>query len=97
MKKHEEMHDETEAVRSATKKKEVEVVLSEPLEFNNETITKLTIKAPKGKHMMLLPKDPAMKDMLLLASKCSAIPMAIINELSGEDTLKVVEAVGELF
>lgn len=84
-------------VRSASKKKELEIILSEPLEFNNETITKLVIKAPKGKHMMLLPKDPAIKDLLLLASKCSAIPLAVINELSGEDTLKVVEAVGELF
>lgn len=89
--------NQEQEVRSASKKKEMVVQLSEPLEFNKETITELTIKAPKGKHMMLLPKDPAMKDLLLLASKSSAIPMAIINELSGEDTLKVVEAVGELF
>lgn len=93
----EQNESQEQEARSASKKKEITVKLSEPIAFGDETYKELTVKAPRGKHMMLLPKEPAMKDILLVASKSSNIPMAVINELSGEDTLKIVEAMGELF
>lgn len=80
----------------APRKKEVVVKLVEPITFGSETIKEVVLKAPKGKHLKLLPPNPALKDILNMASKVSGVSSAVIDEMCSTDVIAIAEAMGEL-
>jgi hypothetical protein len=91
------MQDEEKAVKNISKRKPAIVLLEEPIEWGEETIDKVILKPIKGAHFKGFPKDPAVTDILKLASKLSGISSAVFDEMGSRDILKIVEAVGELF
>lgn len=80
----------------APRKKEATIKLVEPVTFGSETISVVILKAPKGKHLKLLPPNPALKDILNMASKVSGVSSVVIDEMCATDVLAIAEAMGEL-
>lgn len=72
---------------------EVIIKLHEPIQWskNEDEITELKIKAPRGKHLATLPKDYAIKDLARVAAKASGYEEALLGELHMKDYLKVIE------
>lgn len=91
-----EENEETKTVRVVSKKKPLEIKLQEPIEWGTETIEKIVLKPPRGKHLRGLPVSPGLNDILKLASKISGVSSAVFDEMCSEDVMRVVDAVGEL-
>lgn len=82
--------------QTAPRKREIAVKLVEPITFGSETISEVVLKAPRGKHLKLLPPNPALKDILTMASKVSGVSGAVIDEMCAADVIAIAEAMGEL-
>lgn len=75
--------------------KSIEVVLREPIEQGTETITKIVVSKPKGKHFKKLPLEPETIDDLwgFTCAICSQ-PPSVLDELSAEDFTELMDIVG---
>jgi len=91
----EQMKEQHEKI-SAPRKREVTITLVEPVTFGSETVKQLTLTAPRGKHLKMLPSEPALKDILNMASKVSGVSSAVFDEMCSQDIIAVAEAMGEL-
>lgn len=89
------MEDEKK-VKAVTKKQAITVKLEEPIEWGDETISEIVLKPIRGKHLKNLPASPALKDLILIASKVSGVSSSVFDEMISSDIMKVTEAVGEL-
>jgi len=72
----------------------MKIKLLEPIQFGSETITELEMQKPKAKHWRGMPSSPGMGDLLDLAGRLSGHPPKVMDELSTEDMMRVLEAVG---
>lgn len=72
----------------------VTVKLQEPISFGSRVIDELIIRKPKAKDMRKFPMNPAMGDMLDLASVLAGEPTSVIDELSVPDMTSVIEVIG---
>lgn len=72
----------------------MKIKLNTPITYGSETIGELELRAPKAKDMRGLPLQMGMDDMLTLASRCTAQPPSVIDELSFDDLTVVMEAIG---
>lgn len=70
------------------------IPLNDPIQHGSETITALELRKPKARDMRGMPLEMGMDDMLTLASRCTAQPPSVIDELSFDDMTKVFEAIG---
>lgn len=70
------------------------IKLDDPIQYGSETISQLELRKPKAKDMRGLPLQMGMDDMLKLASRVSAQPDSVIDELSIGDLGRVMEVVG---
>ena len=70
------------------------IKLNTPIQWGTETITELELRAPKAKDMRGMPLQLAMDDMLTLASRCTAQPPSVIDELEFNDLTRVMEEIG---
>lgn len=68
--------------------------LGEPIRQGSEEITELKIRKPKAKDFRTLPMEPSMGDILNLAGRLCGQPPSVIDELGMEDTLKLMDIVG---
>lgn len=69
--------------------------LKEPVEFGKEKIEKLEFRAPKAKDFRKLPLQPNMGDMLDLAGRLANQPPSVMDEISAEDMMRVLDIVGK--
>lgn len=79
-----------------TKKKSITIKLEDPIQWGEETIEEVILKPIRGKHIKNLPAQPALKDLLVIASKISGVSSAVFDEMASSDIMKIAEAVGEL-
>ncbi len=68
-----------------------------PISFGSETITELQFQELKAKHMRQLPKEVGIGDILNLAATLTGVPPKVLDEMTANDTLKVVEVVNDFF
>jgi len=68
--------------------------LKEPILWGSETISELTIRAPKAKDIRKLPEKPNTGDIIDLAGRLCGQPPPVMDELSIEDTKAVLQVVG---
>jgi len=68
--------------------------LKKPIQFGSDTITELTFKPPKFRHLKGLPAGDEMGALLLLAMRLSGQPEQVIGEMDLEDISGVAEIVG---
>lgn len=72
----------------------IEIQLGSPLKFGNEEIATLKLRAPKARDFRSVGNlDKPFAAMLDLAASLAELPVSLLDELSAEDTMKVVEAV----
>lgn len=74
--------------------------LREPLQFGERTITELSFRKPIAKDMRALPGDPAqysMGTLLDFAARLCGEPVSVIDRLSLEDTMTVVNLISGFF
>lgn len=72
----------------------IKIKLSYPVQFGSETIHELELRRPKAKDLRGLPLKMEMDHMLTLCGRVSGQPDSVINELDFDDTMKVVEVLG---
>jgi hypothetical protein len=70
------------------------IKLSSPIQYGTELISELEVSPPKAKHMRGMALQMGMDDMLTLASRCTAQPPSVIDELSFNDLTAVMEVLG---
>jgi hypothetical protein len=75
----------------------VTLKLTTPISHGSEPIHELTFQPLKAKHMRSLSKDINLNEMLNLASTLTGVPPRTIDELSSEDTLRVIEVINGFF
>lgn len=76
----------------------MEIMLTEPVKYGDETITKLVLRKPRGRDFRELKSmDSPFGSMLDMAASLAEVSPKVMDELCAEDTLKVVEAVGGFF
>lgn len=73
----------------------MKIKLKEPIQYGSETISELELRAPKAKDMRGMPLQMDMDAMLTLASRCTAQPPSVIDELSFDDLTAVMGAIGD--
>lgn len=73
---------------------EIKIALSEPIKFGSENINELVFRKPKAKDFRQLKMPLSMGELLDLAGKLAGQPPSVIDELSVDDTKKVLEVVG---
>lgn len=67
------------------------ITLKEPITRGSEVITQITVAKPKGKHMRLLPTEPAtVGDLWPFISKVTAQPYDVLDELEAEDLMALL-------
>lgn len=71
------------------------VKLRDPIMFGSRVIEELSIRKPKAKDMRKFSMNPAMGDMLDLASVLAGEPTSVIDELSVPDMSRVIEVIGD--
>jgi len=91
-----EAEHEDKQIRVVSKKKPIEVKLQEPNEWGTETIDKIVLKPPRGKHLRGLSTSPNVNEMMKLAAKLSGVSSNVFDEMCSEDVMRVLDAVGEL-
>jgi len=70
--------------------------LNMPVQFGERTITELQLRRPKGKDLRKLKGgETSIGDILDIASKLAGEPPAVIDELDGEDSLRLAEVIGD--
>lgn len=69
------------------------IKLAEPIQFGSETIEELVFRKPKAKDFRSMPVDPGVGDLLNLAGRLAGQPPSVIDDLSVEDMLAVLEIV----
>lgn len=69
--------------------------LNTPIKFGENTITELQLRRPKGKDLRRLGQDIRIGDLLDIASKLAGQAPAVIDELDGEDTMRLAEVIGD--
>lgn len=67
--------------------------LLDPIEHGSEKITRLDFKPLKAKHMKEIGAKAGIADFLKIAVKLTGISSAALDEMSGRDTMKVVDVV----
>ena len=72
----------------------LKIKLVEPFQFGSQFIDELEMQPPKAKHIRNMPAAPNTGDILNLAGKLCGQPPSVIDELGMEDTMKVLEVVG---
>ena len=76
----------------------IKVKLSEPIQFGkDEVIKEINLRKPKAKDLRGLKADLGFTDLLDLAVKICDQPRVVIDDLSIEDTQKLMEIVGGFF
>lgn len=78
-----------------TKKFEGPLVLKYPFQFGDREVTTLNFQRLKAKHLRKLGARPTMNDLLELASKSCGEAPPLLDELDAEDTMAVVEIIGD--
>lgn len=71
--------------------------LQTPIEFGSEQVSELAFQELKAKHMRHLPKEVGMNEILKLASTLTGLPDKFIDELSSQDTMRVIEVINGFF
>jgi hypothetical protein len=69
--------------------------LKYPLTWGEETVSEITLHPPKGADIEHLGKDPTMKDILSIASKCSKVELAKLRELDAQDAVSIADIVND--
>ena len=82
---------EEKEVIKPQKVKEIVLELTEPIEWGNETISRLKFRRLKAKEMRTLSTNPKMGELLDLAQKSARVPRRVIDELDSIDAMAVVE------
>lgn len=80
------------------KLKEVTLKLSEPVKFGSEAITELVVKRPKAKNLrgLVFGNDGIPASVLLdMAVDLCDQPKKVIDELEGDDALRLMEIIGD--
>ncbi len=72
----------------------VKLDLIEPLIFGTETVTSLSFKPMKAKHLRGLTAKAGFGEMLDLAGKLCGLTTDEMGELGAQDAMKVIEVVG---
>lgn len=72
----------------------MEIVLTKPIKFGEETIDKLTLREPVAKDFRELKDTAPFAMMLDLAAALSGVPTSAIDQLSAADTMAVCDKVG---
>ena len=75
------------------------VKLQYPIEWGSETISEVSLKRPKGKHLkgLTLSSDVILDQLINIASKISAHPPSVFDEMDATDLLRVTGEVGRFF
>jgi hypothetical protein len=73
----------------------VVVKLDYPLSWGEESISEITFHPPKAADIEHLGKDVTMKDIFLVASKCSKLELPKIRELDASDATKVADVISD--
>lgn len=71
----------------------MKIKLNTPIQYGSETIAELELRAPKAKDMRGMPLQMDFDSMLTLASRCTAQPPSVIDELSFDDLTAVMEEI----
>jgi hypothetical protein len=69
------------------------LTLKEPIHLGSQLISELEIRKPKAKDIRPCPTDMQTRDILDLAGRLCAQPPAVIDELSMEDTIALLDIV----
>lgn len=67
--------------------------LKYPVTFNDETITEIELRRPKGRDIKILPTNPTTEHLLRLASKLSGQVSGVFDEMDAVDVMTVSEAI----
>lgn len=73
----------------------MKLTLMEPIQQGSETIKELEFRKPKAKDLRKLPVNAGTGDILDLAGRLCGQPPSVIDELSIDDTVKVLEVVSD--
>ncbi len=68
--------------------------LSEPIKFGEETVHELHFRKPKARDLKVMKGKGGVGDVLALAAQLCDQPPSMIDELCIDDTMEVVEIVG---
>ena len=77
------------------KTRNVTLKLKFPVVAGEEEIKELTLKPPTAGDIEHLSANPTMKELLLIASKCSLTPPSIIKKIDSHDAIKLTEVVAD--
>lgn len=76
----------------------MDIPLTEPVKYGEETISKLVLRKPRGRDFREMKNmDSPFGSMLDMAASLAGVSPKVMDELCAEDTLAVVEAVGGFF
>ncbi len=76
----------------------LEIVLTNPVKFGEETIAKLEFRRPRGRDFRELKgMDSPVGAMLDMAACLAGVSAKVIDELCVEDTIAVLEVMGSFF
>lgn len=90
------MPHESESNTTEVKPKSVTVKLLYPIKWGDEEkVTEVTLKRPKGKHIKRIGRDVNIDELLKIASKISEYTPAFFDELDAVDCLKITEVIGD--
>lgn len=72
------------------------IKLNTPIEAHGNTVSELTLRAPKAKELRDLPikQNMTMGDLYGIAAACADVPPSSIDQLDAADIMKVMEVVG---
>jgi len=72
------------------------ITLRKPIESGKQTITEITIRPVRGKDLRRLkPSDPALVQTINMLSWLSGQPLAVVDELEGDDLRDAIEVVND--
>lgn len=72
------------------------IKLDYPFKWGDEDeVTEVELKRPKGKHLKNLGGKATMSDLFGIASKVSGYDLRFFDELDGVDCMKVTDAIGD--
>ena len=67
----------------------VEFALSVPVQFGSESVDRITLQPPKGKHIRDMPLEPGIGYMMTIASRISGRPPSFFDEMAAEDVTEL--------
>jgi len=89
------MNEKTKKSEKKENNREVIVKLEYHVEWGSEMIEEITLRRPLAGDIEHLSDKPTMKELLIVASKCSQHPPALIKRIDAKDALKLVEVIGD--